>query len=100
MNNKIKELANSNKTPWIFFIIAIGFSWIFWVPASFINQDILNSSWVILLYIGGIGPALGGVLLTYLNSNHDARRDYWSRVFSVNRIGGLWYLVIFFAYPY
>lgn len=93
------ENNNTHKRIWVFFAIAIGFSWLFWVPATFVDQNIINSFWVILLYIGGLGPALGGIILTYLSKDPKVRKEYWSRVFNIKRIGGLWYLVIFFAYP-
>jgi membrane protease YdiL (CAAX protease family) len=87
------------KSPWIFFLIAIGFSWLFWVPAAFIDEDIMNSSWVILLYLGGIGPAVGGILLTYLSHDREYQKEYWQRVFNPKRIGGIWYCVVLLAYP-
>jgi membrane protease YdiL (CAAX protease family) len=51
------------------------------------------------LYIGGLGPALAGILLTYTDTDPFARKNYWSRVFDPNRIGGIWYLIIFLFYP-
>jgi membrane protease YdiL (CAAX protease family) len=83
----------------VFFLIALGFSWTFWIPAAFINQDIPNSPWVILLYTGGLGPSFAGILLTYLNTDSSTRKDYWSRVFNPKIIGGIWYLIIFLFYP-
>ena len=93
------EKNTSDKRISAFFAIAVGFSWLFWMPAAFIDQNIMNSPWIILLYAGGLGPALAGIILTYLNKDPLFRRDYWSRVFNIKRIGGLWYLVIFLAYP-
>ena len=93
------EKNKSQRNIFIYFSIAIGFSWLFWVPAIFVDQNIMNTPWVILLYAGGLGPALGGILLTHLNQDPKLRKEYWDRVFNFKRVGGLWYLVILFAYP-
>ncbi|MBU0512703.1 MAG: CPBP family intramembrane metalloprotease [Chloroflexi bacterium] len=95
----MKKHTNKLQSPWIYFLIAIGFSWLFWIPTAFVDGNILESPWVILLYIGGIGPAVGGILLTYLNRDKESRKDYWRRVLDVKRIGGKWYLVILLGYP-
>jgi membrane protease YdiL (CAAX protease family) len=91
--------ATSSSKPLYFFIIALGFSWLFWIPAAFVKEDIPNSPWVILLYVGGLGPALAGILLSHLNTGSSTRKDYWSRVFDPKRIAGIWYLIIFLSYP-
>jgi membrane protease YdiL (CAAX protease family) len=83
----------------IYFIISIGFSWLFWIPATLIDEGSPGSPWAILLYIGGVGPAFAGILLTYLERNKGTWKEYWQRVFDFRRIGVRWYLVIIFAYP-
>jgi len=95
----MKNRIITTQGPWIYFLIAIGFSWLFWIPAAFINVNIPESPWAILLYIGGIGPAIGGILLTYLNNDKESHKAYWRRVFDVKRIGAIWYLIILLAYP-
>jgi membrane protease YdiL (CAAX protease family) len=82
-----------------YFLVAIGFSWLFWIPAAFADENILESAWVVLLYIGGVGPAVGGIALTHLNKDKESRQEYWRRVWDVKRIGGKWYLLILLAYP-
>ncbi len=93
------ERDSAIRSPWLFFLIAIGFSWLFWVPAAFVNADIMNSPWGVLLYLGGVGPAVGGILLTYLDKDKARRREYWRRALDPRRIRGRWYLVVLFAYP-
>jgi membrane protease YdiL (CAAX protease family) len=95
----MKNRTITTQTPLIYFLIAIGFSWLFWIPAAFLDVNIPGSPWVFLLYIGGIGPAVGGILLTYLNKEKESYKEYWRRVFDVKRIGAIWYLVILLAYP-
>lgn len=93
------ERLRAVRSPWLFFAIAVGFSWLFWVPAAFVDADIMNSPWVVLLYLGGIGPAVGGILLTYLDTDKARQREYWQRALDPRRIGARWYLVVLFAYP-
>lgn len=91
--------STASKSPWLFFLIVFGFSWLLWVPAAFVDGDIMNSPWVVLLYLGGIGPAVGGILLTHLGKDKARRREYWRRALDPRRIGGRWYVVILLAYP-
>jgi membrane protease YdiL (CAAX protease family) len=95
----MKNRTITTRAPLIYFLIAIGFSWLFWIPAAFVDENILESPWVILLYIGGLGPAIGGILLTYLNDDKESRKEYWRRVIDVRRISAKWYLAILLAYP-
>jgi membrane protease YdiL (CAAX protease family) len=95
----MKNRILTTQAPLIYFLIAFGFSWLLWIPATFVNENILESPWVILLYIGGIGPAVSGILLTYLNKDKESHKEYWQRAFDFKRIGTKWYLVILLAYP-
>jgi uncharacterized protein len=94
----MKKKVNTNST-WFFFMIAFGISWFFWIPATFAKENVLGSAWVILLYLGGLGPPVAGITLTYLNKDKAYQKEYWQRALNPKRIGGKWYLVILFAYP-
>jgi membrane protease YdiL (CAAX protease family) len=52
-----------------------------------------------LLMLGLLGPAIGGIGLTYLTQDSAGRRDYWQRVVDTKRISVGWYLVILLFYP-
>ena len=93
-----REIFNK-QSQWLFFIAAVGISWLFWIPAIFIEENILESSWVILLYLSGLGPAIAGIGLMYLAKDKEYQKEYWNRVLSLKRIGRIWYLVILLAYP-
>ena len=54
---------------------------------------------MLLFYLGGLGPPLAGISLTYLRGGRDLQRDYWRRVFGFKRIGGWWYAFILLAMP-
>jgi len=54
---------------------------------------------VILMILGGLGPAMAEIILIFgLGSRHQ-RRDYWHRVFDVRRISLGWCAVIFLMFP-
>ncbi len=87
------------KSTWFFFLVAFGLSWLFWIPATLVEKNIQETSWVILLYLGGLGPPVAGIALTYLNKDKAFQKEYWQRVLNPKRIGGKWYLIILLAYP-
>jgi membrane protease YdiL (CAAX protease family) len=85
--------------PWPFFALAYGWSWLLWLPAALSGQP-ADSGWVVLLhYLGGIGPLLAGVSLTYVTQDRDRRRDFWRRLIDVRRIGIGWYAVVLLTAP-
>jgi len=91
--------AVSDRKPLKFFVLTFSFSWLFWIPAALIEGDILGSPWVALLYLGGLGPAAAGIILSHIGRSASARKEYWSRVFDFKRIDGWWILIILFSYP-
>jgi membrane protease YdiL (CAAX protease family) len=64
-----------------------------------VEDNIQETSWVILLYLGGLGPPVAGISLTYLYKDKAYQKEFWQRAVNPNRIGGKWYLVILLAYP-
>ncbi len=52
-----------------------------------------------LLFLGLLGPMLGGIGFTYLAQGKAIRREYWSRIVDLKRIPAKWYLVIFIFVP-
>lgn len=95
----MKNRNPATQATWMYFLMAFGFSWLFWIPAIFIQGNVLESPGAILLGLGGIGPAVSGIFFTYLNKDKESRKEYWQRVFDLKRIGAPWYLVILLAYP-
>ena len=53
----------------------------------------------VLRILGGFGPPIAGILLTYLTTDRDGWRDYWRRVIDFKRISPIWYAVIFLGLP-
>jgi membrane protease YdiL (CAAX protease family) len=74
-------------------------SWLFWIPAALLRRQADTFPVALLRTLGGIGPLLAGVRLTYRTQDPDRRRDYWQRLFDFSRIGAGWYAVILFTVP-
>ena len=87
------------RSPWVFFAVAFGVSWLFWIPAALSGRDVTNSPWALALYAGGAGPAVAAVLLVVADPDPARRRDYLRRVVDPRRIGGRWYVVALGLYP-
>jgi membrane protease YdiL (CAAX protease family) len=86
-------------SPWLYFILALGWSWLFWLPVAFTGIDISGSSGKVLFIIGIFGPAVSGIFLTYLTGDQQERREYWNRLTSFTRIRPGWYAIIILIAP-
>jgi membrane protease YdiL (CAAX protease family) len=91
--------SRTDRPAWPFFALTYGLSWLFWIPAALMGQDVTTLSVTLLMALGGIGPMVSGVVLTYLKQDRAAQRDYWRRVIQFNRIGPGWYTVIGLTVP-
>ncbi len=97
-----KDMISSNtwlSSPWPFFAVAIGWSWLFWLLAVGLGLEAENGAGIALLALGTFGPLVAGVAFTYLTRDSEGRRDYWRRAYDFKRIGGRWYLAIFLFAP-
>jgi membrane protease YdiL (CAAX protease family) len=96
---KVNPMNTKHTSPWTFFALTFGWSWLFLIPAVLSGQA-ASASWVALLrYLSGIGPLLTGLLLTYWTRDREGRRDYWRRIVDIRRIPPRWYGVIFLTVP-
>lgn len=84
---------------WIFFIFALGWSWLFWISASLVSQGDHTVLVTSLHCIGGLGPMLSAIGFVYLTQDRKGQRDYWWRVIDFKRIRGKWYTVVFLMAP-
>lgn len=95
-SNFSKSILSS---PWVYFALAYGWTWAFWMLAAILEISMNTSSGTGLLMLGLFGPAIAGIGLTYLTEDKGGRSDYWQRVIDIRRISIRWYLVIFLLYP-
>lgn len=86
-------------SPWPYFILAFGWSWLFWIPLVLTGMDISVTPGIVLLAMGVLGPAVSAIFLTCLTGDKQERRDYWSRLISFKRIGPRWCAIIILIAP-
>jgi membrane protease YdiL (CAAX protease family) len=87
-------------SPWAYFALVYIFSWVFTIPAALSGASLRESPTLMVIYgLGGLGPAVSAILLTYLTQGREGRRDYWQRIVGFRRIPLRWYGVIFLTVP-
>jgi uncharacterized protein len=99
MNTNSKSSKLILTSPWIYFAVAYGWSWTFWLLAARLGVSLNTASGVVLEGLGLCGPAIAGIGLTYLTRDKIGRCDYWQRVTDPKRISIRWYLVILLFFP-
>ena len=64
----------------------------FTIPAALSGANLTESPVLMVAYaLGGLGPAVAAILLTYLTQDREGRRDYWRRIVDFRRIPLKWY---------
>jgi uncharacterized protein len=99
MHLRTTSAPNWKTSPWPYFILALGWSWLFWIPVVLTGMDISVTPGIVLFIIGIFGPAVSGILLTYLTGDQPERQEYWSRLTSFTRIRPRWYAIIILIAP-
>jgi membrane protease YdiL (CAAX protease family) len=84
---------------WKFFILTFSLTWVFWIPNALSGQDFTTTIWLIPMMLGGFGPSLAGIIMTYSDGDKESRRDFWKRVIDIKRISMGWYIFIFLVFP-
>jgi len=82
------------KNYWEFFILVFLYSWLFWLISILSGADLSYSFSLIFYNIGGIGPSLMGILLTYRNKEKEDVKDFWRRSIDPKLIKVKWYILI------
>ena len=81
---------------WLFFILALAWSWLFWIPLIFLKLVFNTMPGIILYSIGGLGPALSAIYLVRTIQGRDERREFWQRVVDYKRVPWRWLLASLF----
>ena len=81
---------------WLFFILALGWSWLFWIPLIFLKLVFNAMPGIILYSIGGLGPALSAIYLVRTTQGKDERREFWQRIIDYKRVPWQWFLASLF----
>ncbi|GAB4393653.1 MAG: type II CAAX endopeptidase family protein [Gammaproteobacteria bacterium] len=87
--------------PWIYFLATYAWTWSFFGVAYLKGMSAESGQvlGVILVLLAVSGPAVMGIIFTYLSLNREGQKDYWKRIIDFKRISFKWYLVIFFLIP-
>jgi membrane protease YdiL (CAAX protease family) len=80
----------------LFFILALGWSWLFWIPLIFLKLVFNTTPGIILYSIGGLGPVLSAIYLVRTTQAKDERREFWQRVIDYKRVPWHWFLASLF----
>lgn len=80
-----------------YFVLALGWSWVFWLSSAAWGQADPASSPLFL--VGGAGPLIAAVALTQLRESPATRRDFWIRIVDPRRLRGRWWAVALLLHP-
>jgi uncharacterized protein len=86
-------------SPWVFFILVFCWTWCFWISAAVLRTSIGTTLGRLMLFLGLLGPMIGGIGFTYLTQGKENQREYWLRIVDPKRIPAKWYWVIFLFVP-
>ena len=84
---------------WIFFALTFFLTWVFWIPLALSGRDVMAGPLMIVLLVGGFGPSIAGIIMTYRTQNKEGRRDFWRRSINFKQISLGWYVVILLIFP-
>jgi membrane protease YdiL (CAAX protease family) len=86
----MKSIFKDSKSPWPFFVLTLGFSWLFWIIAGLLPQPLSALPVWIFYLLGGLMPLTTALFLLYTFGDRAAQRDYWIRTVDLERIGPGW----------
>ncbi len=82
-----------------YFVLALGWAWLCWVPAAMIGVSGGRTPLVATLhYLGGVSPLAAALILLRLDTTAE-RADFWQRLIDVRRITLPWWMVTLFTVP-
>jgi hypothetical protein len=90
----MRQLKLSFSNHWLFFLLVFVFSWIFWGIAVLLNQVFMYFPTIIFYTLGGFGPSIIGIILTYTTKDKEEIKDFWIRSRDFKRINYQWYVAI------
>jgi membrane protease YdiL (CAAX protease family) len=93
------DLQKPQWRKWSFFILTLGWSWLFWIPIIFLKLVFNTMPGIILYSIGGLGPVLSAIYLVRTTQQKDDRREFWQRVIDFKRVPLRWFFVSLFIPP-
>jgi len=95
----MRKNTPSFKQFWIFIGLTFALTWVFWIPLAVSGQDVMAGPLMIPLLLGGFGPSIAGIIMTYRRQDKAGWRDFWWRSINFKQINMGWYAVIFAIFP-
>jgi len=83
----VGETAIAAGRPWLFLAVAVGMTWVFWLPAIVLGVSFDSATGALLLLAGLASPGVAGIAFVYLVYDDRGRADFWNRVTNVRRFG-------------
>jgi membrane protease YdiL (CAAX protease family) len=93
------KFAKVKSSPWLYFALTLGWSWLFWIPLAISGIHISKAPGIICFVVGIFGPSFSAIVLTYFLGDEYERRDFWERAVSLTRITPRWYAIILLIAP-
>ncbi len=82
-----------------FFGLAFAWSWALWITAAVLGARQGSLVGNALLYAGTPGPLIAALALLYLRGTPAERRDFYRRIYEVERVSPRWLLATLLIYP-
>lgn len=95
---KMTKSKSETRNLLLFFVIAIGFTWLFWVPQALVTQSIIGPSWFTNLKIAAWGPLIAALLLTFINEGGKGVLKLLKRAVDL-KFNKLWLIPVFLLLP-
>jgi membrane protease YdiL (CAAX protease family) len=83
----------------LYFICALGWSWLFWIPAVVLGYEQSDPIGMTLFILGGLGPALATLFLLFAANDRETRSAFWTSMIDIRRMGLKWTLVTLLTVP-
>lgn len=93
MKKSKKTFQDRSSLGWKFFAITLPLSWLFWIPAAFLQGSEIASLTFALHFLGLLAPAAAAFFLIRRHYTPEEQGDFWSRA---SRIRGIKRENIFF----
>ncbi|WP_458209411.1 CPBP family intramembrane glutamic endopeptidase [Haladaptatus sp. NG-SE-30] len=97
MRTKLRTGWNSDL--WGYFLFSHGWTWGWWGVNIVAGFDAFSVPGIGFTVLGGLGPPLGGVVMSWVTYGHEGVQDLWRRMTDVSRIPFRWFAVIFLLVP-
>jgi len=85
--------------PWNYFLLTLGLTWLFWIPAALAGVPEPALLPTVLHYIGGSMPFLVTLGLLLFREDRAYRQEYWQRLVQFKRIPWAWLLLLVVLTP-